>query len=187
MYRVRTDKSKRINQGDVFKDITHIEYWEEADNELKVSRIHYPYIVILSQDCDLREDASVRSDKVNDKALVSVLAAPFYNFDQFLNGEHLQGLGIEVRKINKEKKKGKFTTEYKNLINNETPRYHIIEFPSEVELVTSIIDFKHYFSISVEYLRKVRDENYECTLDFLYRERLSQRFANYLSRIGLPP
>lgn len=186
MHRVRTDKRDRINQGDIFKNITHIENWEESGNELIIYRIRYPYIVVLSQDCDLREDASVRPNKINDKALVSVLAAPLYNFDQFLRGEHLLGLDIEARKINKENKKGNPSTEYKNMIRNETPRYHTIEFPPDTPLVKSVVDFKHYFSISIEYLQKVKDNNFECTIDFLYRERLSQRFANYLSRIGLP-
>lgn len=186
MHNFRRDKNNRINQGDIFKNITHIETWEESGDELKISRIHYPYIVILSQDCDLEVDALVRSQKVDDKALVSVLAAPLYNFDQFLSGEHLQYLEIKARGIIKENKKGNLTTEYKRLTNNETPRYHIIEFPPEAKLVKLIVDFKHYFSISSDYLQKVRVSNFEYPLDFLYREKLSQRFANYLSRIGLP-
>jgi len=179
----KRNENDRINQGDIFKNITHIESWEESDNELKISRIHYPYIVILSQDCDLREDASVRARKKNDKALVSVLVAPLYNFDQFLCGEHLQDLEIEARKIHKEKKGGELTTEFKTLTQNEIPRYHVIDFPP---LVKSVVDFKHYFSISIEYLQKIKDENFEYPLSFLYRERLCQRFANYLSRIALP-
>ncbi len=181
----RRDKNNRINQGDIFKNITHIENWEESGNELKISRVHYPYIVILSQDCDLEVDALVRSKTIDDKALVSVLAAPLYNFDRLLSGDHLQYLGIKAREIPRESKKGKPTTEYKNLIDNEIPRYHVIEFP-EAQLAKSVVDFKHYFSISIEYLQKVKDENFEYPLDFLYRENLSQRFANYLSRIGLP-
>jgi len=182
MYRIKTNKNDRINQGDIFKNITLIENWEEFNNELKISRIRYPYIVILSQDCDLREDASVRSNKINDKALVSVLAAPLYNFDQFLCGGHLKNLGIDATPISKKSTK----TDHKNLIQNLTPRYHFLEENTNVGLPKLVIDFKHYFSISIEYLQKVKDDNFECTLDYLYRERLSQRFANYLSRIGLP-
>ena len=186
MYKVRTNRSERINQGDVFKNIIHIDSWEEFDNELKISRIHYPHIIILSQDCDLKEDSRVRSCTKNDKALVSVLAAPFYNLDHFVDGKHLLFLGIKARTFIKERKKGKLTTEYKNLIDNQAPRYHIIEFPPNTQLVKSVIDFKHYFSVSVEYIQRVKGVNFKCTLDSLYRERLSQRFANYLSRIGLP-
>ncbi len=179
----RRDKNNRINQGDIFKDITHIENWEESGNELKISRIHYPYIVVLSQDCDLREDASVRSKEINDKALVSVLVAPLYNFDQFLNGEHLQGLGIgKTSSVSKNPDK----TDHKNLIQNKNPRYHFLEENSQAKLPKLVVDFKHYFSISIEYLQKIKDRNFEYPLDFLYRESLSQRFASYLSRIGLP-
>ena len=61
MHNFRRDKNNRINQGDIFKNITHIENWVESGNNLKISQIHYPLIVILSQDCDLEVDASVRS------------------------------------------------------------------------------------------------------------------------------
>ncbi len=182
MYRVGTDERNRINQGDIFKNITHIENWEESGNELKISRIRYPYMIVLSQDCDLREDALVRSNKINDKALLSVLAAPLYNFDQFLSGEHLKNLGIDATPIPQNPSK----TNHKNLIQNQTPRYHFLEENTNAGLPKLVIDFKHYFSISIEYLQKVKEDNFECALDFLYRERLSQRFANYLSRIGLP-
>lgn len=182
----KRDKNQRINQGDIFKNITHIETWEESNNELIISRIHYPYVVILSQDCDLEVDALVRSKTKNDKALLSVLVAPLYNFDQFLCGEHLQDLEIDARAINKENKNGKPTTEIKTLMQNEIPRYHVLDFPKEAQFVRSVVDFKHYFSVSVEYLQKTRDKNLEYLLPFLHRERLCQRFANYLSRIGLP-
>ena len=183
MHNFKRDKNNRINQGDIFRKITHIENWEESGNELKISRICYPYVVILSQDCDLREDVSVRSKEINDKALISVLAAPLYNFDQFLDGEHLQGLGIDkTSSVSKNPDK----TDHKNLIQNKNPRYHFLEVTSQTTLPKLVIDFKHYFSISIEYLQKIRDENFVHPIDFLYREQLSQRFANYLSRIGLP-
>ena len=47
-------------------------------------------------------------------------------------------------------------------------------------------DFKHYFSVSVAYLEKLRPKHFVCRLSELYREDLSQRFAAYLARIGLP-
>lgn len=179
MYNFARDKNNRINQGDIFKNITHIENWEESGKELKITRIHYPYIVILSQDCDLREDDSVRSKEKNDKSLVSVLVAPLYNFDQFLDGEHLQELGIKACTISKNPDK----TDHKNIIKNNNPRYHFLEFDGLPKL---IIDFKHYFSLSVQYLQKVKDKQFEYPISFLHRELLCQRFANYLSRIGLP-
>ena len=186
MHNITRNKNDRINQGDVFSNIIHIENWEEVDNTLEISRVHYPYIVILSQDCDLREDNSVRSTGINDRALVSVLAAPLYNLDLFLRGEHLQHLQINARSFNRKNKKGNPTTEYKNLTNNEIPRYHTLEFPEEIHLANSVVDFKHYFSLSVQYLIKIKELHFEYPIPFLYRELLCQRFSNYLSRIGLP-
>jgi hypothetical protein len=71
-------------------------------------------------------------------------------------------------------------------VQNERPRYHFIDFPSHVPLVTSIADFKHYFSVHVSYLETIRKTNFVCRLSDLFREDVSQRFAAYLARIGLP-
>ncbi len=72
------------------------------------------------------------------------------------------------------------------LKQNERPRYHYIEFPPSVPLVASVADFKHYFSVHVDYLQKVRAAQFVCRLSDLFREDVSQRFAAYLARIGLP-
>lgn len=84
-------------------------------------------------------------------------------------------------------KKGKnYTTVGKNLTQNKIPRYHYMEFPEGIPIVPSIIDFKHYFSLNVEYLYEIREQNFVCKIAELYREDISQRFASFLSRIGLP-
>lgn len=49
-----------------------------------------------------------------------------------------------------------------------------------------VIDFKHYYTIPTEEMYEAYKENYLASVEPLYREDLSQRFANYLSRIGLP-
>jgi hypothetical protein len=35
-------------------------------------------------------------------------------------------------------------------------------------------------------LQEHKEKHYICTVSELFREKISQRFANYLSRIGLP-
>jgi hypothetical protein len=112
--------------------------------------------------------------------LLSVLVAPLYNAEHVFLGEHLSELKINVPGINKLKTEGKY------LIDNERPRYHHLEFSEDVPIVSSVIDFKHYFSVNVEYLRKIKSANFICKVSELYRENISLRFANYLSRIGLP-
>ena len=72
------------------------------------------------------------------------------------------------------------------LETNRNPRYHYLEFPPEANMPPSVIDFKHYFSVTAEYLEMLKKENFICRIGSLYREAIFQRFAYFLSRIGLP-
>lgn len=185
MSSVRANKGRRrrICQGDVFRDIEWIEYVAEKGGVLEVSKIIFPAVAVLTQDCDLEWDSHARRkkpDERRDKKIFSVLAAPLYNAEHVFKGEHLLDLGLEMEPISRAKTPGK------SLMQNSSPRYHYMEFPAEVPVVPSIVDFKHYFSISVEKLDKMRPKHFVCRLSALYREDLSQRFAAYLSRIALP-
>lgn len=73
-----------------------------------------------------------------------------------------------------------------SLLAQPNPRYHYLEFPTEVPVTNSIVDFKHYFSVTVEYLKRVKQDGYVCNIAPVYREDLGQRFASFLSRIGVP-
>ena len=173
----------RIRQADIFKNITHVEHWNEEGDKLNITNIIYPYIIVLSQDCDLQQDKKVRSVSIDDKALVSVLVAPLYNFEQFVNGEHLDTLGITIEEKIYKKANG---TPRRNLEHNETPRFHYIKFPKDVQMADAVVDFKHYFTVNATYLERMIKTNRVCCLPPVFRERISQRFANFLSRIGLP-
>jgi hypothetical protein len=72
------------------------------------------------------------------------------------------------------------------LRNNEIPRYHYMEFPRDVPIVPSVIDFKHYFSVNAQELANKKSSSFVCMVSPLFREDISHRFASYLSRIGLP-
>jgi hypothetical protein len=187
LYMIRVDEGdqKRISQGDVYKDIEYIEYAFEKDGAVEISKILFPLVVVLTQDCDLAQDSEFRtaSDKTKDKVLFSVLVAPMYNADDVFNGTHLDDLyekDNSMAPIARNKSPGKF------LMQNERCRYHYLEFPGEITIVPIIIDFKHYFSININQLISCRKEHFVCRLSELYREDLSLRFANFLSRIGLP-
>lgn len=195
MKKENTDISDRINQGDIYKDIEYIEKVEIINNEIVISKITFPLIVVLTQDCDLQQDSAYRIENENppsndNKRLFSVIVAPLYNEEMFLAGEHLNDnstIQMKMRSFQKFGKKNNITSEYKNLINNETSRYHYLSFPPEiVNIVDSVIDFKHYFTVNIDNLMKVKEEKFVCKIPVLYREKLSQRFAYFLSRIGLP-
>lgn len=176
-------RAARICQGDIIRNVDCIEYAIEKEGVIEVSRIRFPFTIVLTQDCDLEQDHKIQCNMtklVKDKKLISVLVAPLYNAEHVFQGDHLSTLDITMEPVNKNKTPGKY------LKNNERPRYHYLEFPPDIHLVPSIIDFKHYFSVNANYLTKMKLENYVCTLSELYREDVSQRFASFLSRIGLP-
>lgn len=183
MTRTRKRRS-RISQGDIFRDVEYIEYVAEKRGILDLSKIVFPLVVVLTQDCDLEQDYKFRWGrkllKSQDKLLISVLVAPLYNADHVYLGEHLSELTMKMEPINRTRTPGEF------LRKNERPRYHYLSFPSSLRLVDSVVDFKHYFSVNAQYLRKISRGNFVCRLAELDREDLSQRFAAYLSRIGLP-
>lgn len=184
MVKVKVGKAARVTQGDIVKNLEYIEYVSEKDGNIEVSKIEYPLAIVLTQDCDLSQDYKFRWSKINtqneDKWLMSVIVAPLYNAEHVYNGNHLEGLGMNMTPITRKKTHGQ------NLRNNETPRYHYLDFGAESSIPPSVIDFKHYFSVNVAYLKKHKSQNFVCQVAELYREDISNRFASYLSRIGLP-
>jgi len=188
MIEVQKTPSERVSQGDIYKNIEFIESITEADGIIEINKIIFPYVIVLTQDCDLAQDFTFRSEdsKTDDKLILSVLVAPIYNAELFFIGEHLSELGRTMQEINIYKKGKKLTTDAKNLFQNDTPRYHYLEFKRDLDMVPSVIDFKHYFSLNLNYLYEIRKTNFVFKISELYREDISQRFASFLSRIGLP-
>jgi len=182
MNSVMKPAKNRVCQGDIYRDVACLEYAIESEGVVEISQIVFPYVVVLTQDCDLHQDSKVEQGEMgdHDKRLLSVIVAPLYNAEHVYQGEHLSELQMEMCKINRKKTPGQ------NLRQNQTPRYHYLEFPPDVPIVPSIVDFKHYFTVNVEYLKQQRPSKHVCCLDYLYREDLSHRFASFLSRIGLP-
>lgn len=184
MIQVTQLSGQRVRQGDVFKDIDFIEHVTEADGVLEVSKITFPFVIVLTQDCDLEQDFKFRwsgeKKATQDKWLLSVLVAPLYNAEHVYNGTHLEGLARLMEPLKGGKTKLQF------LHNNQFPRYHFLQFPAGVPVVNSVVDFKHYFSVNVETLKTLASTNFVCSVAPLYREDISHRFASFLSRIGLP-
>ncbi len=181
------DNSGAINQCDIFKNVEFVEYVKENDEVLEISKIVFPLAIVLTQACDLQQDYSARRkieiEKVGnqDKFLISVIVAPIYNFEDFRMGTHLDQLGLTMEAKGR---RGKSLCD--NIIKNENKRYHYLNFSADWDIVESVIDFKHYFTVTINYLQEFRNEKYVCSVESLYRELIVQRFSNYLSRIGLP-
>ncbi len=170
----------RICQGDILNNIIIREYFT-ASGSLEVEETKLPYCVVLTQDCDLEQDFKSRNkvDGDQDKYIQSVLICPAYLSEQLKDGNHLSEKEYRMQKIN--------SNSMNTIKNNSNPRYHYLEQNNEFQIPDLIIDFKHYFCISVTELKSFyEDKNYLATIGELFRENLSHRFAHYISRIGLP-
>ena len=180
--KTRLDRIGRVSQGDIYKDVEVVDDVLEKRGILQISKIVFPYVIVLTQDCDLEQDYRIRSGneevKDQDKLIFSVLVAPLYNVEQVFRGEHLKQMHINMQVFGS-------NTQKNNMKNNEIPRYHYMDISAEVTIVPSVIDFKHYFSLHVDYLR-AKTKDFVCRVSPLYREDISNRFASYLARIGLP-
>jgi hypothetical protein len=185
MTSIDTDRSPRVRQGDIFTDVEFIEYATQKSGIIEVSKIQFPLVAVLSQDCDLARNFELMADnnaRNHSRLLLSVIVAPVYNFQQFCAGEHLSdpSINLKMSQISE--------AQMINWIKrNQHARYHFLTFEKESGLVPeAVVDFKHYFTVTSRYLESIRDFSFKCKLSVLYREHLSQRFASFLARIGLP-
>ncbi|NUZ05502.1 hypothetical protein [Piscinibacter koreensis] len=159
-----------------------MEWAEEQGGTIEVRSRQLPYCVILSQDCDLEHDYNQRQDSTradNDKYLLTLLLAPAYPAEIFREGAHLQEQDLKMQRIN--------STAWKQLTQNGMMRYHFLTGRAELQVPDLVIDFKSFLTTPREVLyRPEFASNYLVTLEVIFREHLSGRFAHYLSRIGLP-
>jgi len=179
-----SDPIVRVSQGDIFRDIDYIEHYSEKEGVISISKITFPHVCVLTQDCDLAQDFKFRTStpqKNQDKFLISVLVAPLYNAEFVYTGEHLSDIGYTMQNFTSGLKR-----DFEILKMNKNPRYHYLYFGQESAIPPSIIDFKQYFSLNIQYLESIKDTNRVFKLQSLYREDVSHRFSSFLSRIGLP-
>jgi hypothetical protein len=181
--KVSSGKRRRISQGDIYRNVEFIEYIAEEEGKIEVPIITFPLVIVLTQECDLEQDFKFRHGRprkgTQDKYLISVLVSPLYNLEHVLAGEHLSELNLKMEPIKRDRTPGDY------LLKNERARYHYIDFPPDIPIPPSVIDFKHYFTVNVEYLRTHKSD-FVCRINPVYREDISQRFASFLSRIGIP-
>lgn len=190
-----THDKKRICQGDILRDFVYLEPYETDGNEGAFLERTIPYLIVLTQDCDLESDYwnyqkvfdkgcesqlnQVNAQKSSDKLLQSILVCPAYPSEQVRKGVHLDDLGIKMQEFNS-------VTMWNFVTTNQNPRYHFLNGNLEMQIPDLIVDFKHYYAIPMNVLYNKFEKKYWGTVNELFRESLSQRFAYYLSRIGLP-
>jgi len=120
--------------------------------------------IIMSQSCDLG------NDKID-----SVIVCPIISLRKI--AEISPELGLNGSKQREQLRQGNI------------PSYHLLD---ELQLLTNpvldfyCVSFKHIYSIPKEYLVKVIGISDRIRLLSPYKEHLSQSFARYFMRVGLP-
>jgi hypothetical protein len=175
---------EKICQGDIFRDFKVQLVFKKKGDSPKSKDFTIPYVVILTQDCDLDEDFINRtSDEEKyrikqDKYLQSILVCPMYLAEKLRRGTHLEDLELSMEKFDH----GRWDI----IIKNQNARYHYLKGEQDLQIPNCVIDFKHYYTILRDILYYDVKSHYIATVNELFRESLSQRFGYYLSRIGLP-
>ena len=171
----------RLCQGDILRDFSIVEWATKKEGAVEIHNRHLPYSVVITQDCDLEQDFYNRKDpsKNTDKYLQSILLCPAYPAATFREGKHLNDLGQKMQNINSDM--------WRQLKENKLERYHYLTGWADLQAPESVVDFKHYFTVprDIVYTNGL-NQCYLATIAELFREHFSQRFAQYLSRIGMP-
>ncbi len=184
-------------QGALYRDVETTVVSADVDAQtghVELAVWDFPYSVAMSQECDLAQDESSRmaiqesasesggedEDIGHDKILLTVLMCPAYPADKLREGKHLVELGRAMENHS--------SKPWRLIKSNQNPRYHFMARWRSLQVPELVVDFKHFFTVPIELLlhRYGTNKNYVARLAPLYREDLSQRFAAYLARVGVP-
>lgn len=171
-----------LQQGDILTGVIQWLVIElDSDGVPTVDKQPHPYVVVLSQSCDLEWDKQERNkgNTSSDKCLPSILLAPAF-----------PAATIRTRKgdgqINSEK--------WARIRHNNEERFHFFELipPGEdadgVGLPELVVDFKKYFSVSVPdlYSQLESSARHRVRLISPYLEHIATRFFYFQARVATP-
>lgn len=155
------DSKEDLLQGDFIKDCPIVIPPLEISSEVEVRIINYD-IIVMSQSCDLKQ-----------KKVDLVLVCPLWSLGEF-----------GKRNSFYKSKKGK-----ESLRRGYLPGYHLLNKCDLNKFKTDylVVDFRSVYSVPFDFILKLAENN-ERRLRLLspYREHLSQAFARFFMRVGLP-
>lgn len=175
---------EQLRQGEILSDLTQVKLDVDSlgRNEPAFIEVSHPFVIILTQDCDLESDYRARKSEDDPiKFLPSVLLCP-------------------LREADETKRPGpqKLNRDMRNQVhNNKNERYHYLRAVEEHQdvgrrgLHATILDFKRYFTIPTDELyRRLSDDadivRRRCRLNTPFAEHLSCRFFYFQMRVALP-
>lgn len=167
---------KPLRQGEILSDIhRHRVAATVADAPPAVIAVHYPFVVVITQDCDVTQQGRLAPD--SNPHLPCVLLAEVTTAQQLRGKEDVN------------------TNAWKLIRQNREERYHFLEaVPKECDaagegLDELALDFKRYLAVPTDELYALVDASRarrRCVLNSPYMEHLCNRFGAYLGRIALP-
>lgn len=184
MYRVApATGASPIRQGEILSNLFHAQMAVESIHDsdvVSVNTIIHPLSIVLTQDCDLEQDFKVRDQgRDSDKQIPCIL---------FCEVSTAPELAARLGKTSKAWKSDRIP-------QNKNDRFHFMQRiePAFDALHAGLeelgVDFKRYFVIpTAEVYKRVElgIAQRRTILVSPYLEHFCCRFANYLSRIGLP-
>lgn len=176
----RDNSKERAEQGDILKDLSLVSYdgLDDQGDSIFI-KTSLQYAIIISQDCDLLNDFNFRQKEGSDsdKFLSNILILPAYLVNDFKQGTHRGDF------------KGKVWNGdlWKSIKANKNQRFHYIQGDTKLfQIPEVILDFKQVYAIQRGFLYQNLQNCYLSTICELYRENISIRYTQFLSRIGLP-
>jgi len=157
---------KEIEQGDIILDcpiiVPPITFKEDDVSNATLVRINS---IVLSQSCDI----------INDKIEI-VIVCPYKTLSQFLES-------FQEKSPNKKEKKKIID----NLRTGHYSAYHLLNKDDNMNNDYLVVDFRNIYGIHVSALKAIVS-NTKDRIRLLppYREHLSQAFARFFMRVGLP-
>lgn len=146
----------------------------------------FPWVVVLNQECDLQFDHLARNGLPlkagrppvsGDKRLRSILLCPAFEADNVLAGTYVEGASRWSSKASD------------ILLKNRDDRYHVLQPEPPLLDRRLALDFKLIVAVTPSYLEQWLAAHLESSVAALeppFRDRLMQRFVNYLGRIPEP-
>ena len=177
----KIDKT-RIRQWDIF-------LWNKDIGVWWINFL-FPFITVLSQDCDLSQDYDCfidQSKQDKGQILEHILICPCFFENDVLSGTYISRQTPDWRKENRSCSVigGEWKRRLKG--NADARFYYIEEYKQDgISLPAMVMDFKFFLTVPRDLLYASYSESYVCSLSEIFREGLSQKFANYISRIWLP-
>lgn len=161
-----TENNNELQQGDFIKNCPilllpkNIDLTTNEEINAKKGEIKLFDVIILSQSCDLKS-----------KKIDNVLVCPFYELN-YLQKKSQEFKNSKIEQI----RRGYIHSMH--LLN----KCELKEFKSDFK----IVEFKNPFSVDREYLENLICSKKRIRLKSPYKEHLSQAFARFFMRVGLP-